>query len=57
MTAIKALIRELEKAFGIAQQRDILAPADEVCVVGEFEEAAFTADTVVLDGTTAPGDV
>jgi hypothetical protein len=57
MTAIKVLIRELEKAFGIVvQQRDILAPADEVCVAGEFEEAAFTADTVVLDGTTAPGD-
>jgi ATP-dependent protease HslVU (ClpYQ) peptidase subunit len=56
MTAIKALIRELEKAFVIVQQRDVLAPADEVCVVGEFEEAAFTADTAVLDGTTASGD-
>ena len=55
MTAIKALIRELEKVFVIVQQRDILAPADEVCVVGEFEEAAFIADTVVPDGTTAPG--
>jgi hypothetical protein len=54
MDPIKALIRELEKAFVIVQQRDILAPADEV--VGEFEEAAFTADTVVLDGTTASGD-
>jgi len=56
MTAIKTLIRELEKAFAIVQQRDILALADGVCVVGEFEEAAFTADTVILDGTTAPGD-
>jgi hypothetical protein len=57
MTAIKALIRELEKAFAIVQQRDILAPADEVCGVGEFEEAAFTADIVILDGTRTPGDV
>ena len=56
MTTIKALIRELEKAFVMVQQRDILAPTDEVRVVGEFEEAAFTADTVVPDGTTAPGD-
>jgi hypothetical protein len=56
MTVIKALIRELEKAFVVVQQRDILAPADEVCVVGEFEEAAFTAGAVVLDGITAPGD-
>ena len=57
MTAIKALIRELEKVFVIVQQRDILAPADEVCVVGEFEEAAFAADTAILDGTRAPGGV
>jgi hypothetical protein len=56
MTAIKALRRELEKAFVIVRQRDGLAPAGGVCVVGEFEEAAFTADTFVLDGTTAPCD-
>ena len=56
MTAIQALIRELEKAFVIVQQRDILAPADEVCVVGEFEEAVVTVDTVALDGTTVSGD-
>lgn len=56
MAAIEALIRELEKAFVIVQERDILAPADEVCVVCEFEEAAFTVDTAVLDGTTASGD-
>jgi hypothetical protein len=55
MTAIKALARELEKAFMVVQWQGILATADEVCVVGEFEEAAFTEDTVVLDGTTAPG--
>jgi hypothetical protein len=56
MAAIKALIHELEKAFVIVQQRDTLALADEVCVVGEFEEAAFTTGAVVLDGTIAPGD-
>jgi hypothetical protein len=57
MTAIKALIRELEKAFVIVQRRVILAPADEVCGVGEFEEAAFIADTAILDGIRAPGGV
>jgi hypothetical protein len=57
MAAIEALIRELEKAFVIVQEHDILAPADEVWGVGEFEEAAFTADTVILDGTGAPGGV
>ena len=56
MTAIKALIRELEKVFVIVQQRDTFAPADEVCGVGEFEEVVFRADTVVLDGARAPGD-
>lgn len=57
MAAIEALIRELEKAFVIGQRRDILAPADEVCGVGEFEDAAFTADTAILDGTRVPGGV
>ena len=57
MTAIKALICELERAFVIVRQRDILAPADEVCGVGEFEDAAFTADKAILDGTRAPGGV
>jgi len=41
MAAIEALIRELEKAFVIVQRRDILVPSDGVCVVGEFEDAAF----------------
>jgi hypothetical protein len=57
MAAIEALIRELEKAFVIVQRRDILVPSDGVCVVGEFEDAAFTADIVILDGTRAPGGV
>ena len=57
MTAIKALIRELEKALVIVQRCFIWAPADEVCGVGEFEEAAFIADMVILDGTRALGGV
>jgi hypothetical protein len=56
MTAIEALMRELEKAFVIVQRRDILAPADEVCGVGEFD-AVFTADTAILDSTRASGSV